>query len=82
MIFLVAMGWIHLVFVLFLPNIYEICLKQKSEFRIIRKFATHPIHRIFSSMRKRITYHYINKIKEQPPTIFQIAFTSFKNKTT
>jgi hypothetical protein len=37
---LVAMGWIHLVFVLVLLNIHEICLKLKSGFRIIHKFST------------------------------------------
>jgi hypothetical protein len=40
MISLVEMGWIHLVFVLVLLNIYEICLKLKYEFRIIHKFPT------------------------------------------
>jgi hypothetical protein len=37
---LVAMVWIHLVFVLVLLNIHEICLKLKSRFRIIHKFPT------------------------------------------
>jgi hypothetical protein len=37
---LVAMGWIHLVFVLVLLNIHEICLNLKSGFRIIHKFPT------------------------------------------
>jgi hypothetical protein len=40
MIPFVAMGWIHLVTVLFLLNIHEICLKLKSGFRIIHKFPT------------------------------------------
>jgi hypothetical protein len=40
MIPLVVMGWIHLVFVLVLMNIHEICLKLKSGFRIIHKFPT------------------------------------------
>jgi hypothetical protein len=38
MILTVAMVWIHLMFVLVLLNIHEICLKLKSGFRIIRKF--------------------------------------------
>jgi hypothetical protein len=33
----VAMGWIHLMFVLVLLNIHKICLKLKSGFRIIHK---------------------------------------------
>jgi hypothetical protein len=38
---LVAIGWIHLVLVLVLPNIINgICLKLKSKFRIIHKFST------------------------------------------
>jgi hypothetical protein len=40
MIPLVAMGWIHLMFVLVLLNIHEIYLKLKSGFRIIYKFPT------------------------------------------
>jgi hypothetical protein len=36
-ILFVAMGWFHLVFVLVLLNIHEICLKLKSRFRIIHK---------------------------------------------
>jgi hypothetical protein len=40
MIHSVAMGWIHLVFVLVVLNIHEICLKLKSEFRLIGKFPT------------------------------------------
>jgi hypothetical protein len=40
MIPLVAMGWIHLVFMLVLLNIHEICLKLKSGCRIIQKFPT------------------------------------------
>jgi hypothetical protein len=40
MILLVAMDWIHLMFVLVLLNIHEICLKLKSGFRIIHKFPT------------------------------------------
>jgi hypothetical protein len=40
MIPFVAMGWIHLVTVLVLLNIHEICLKLKSGFRIIHKFPT------------------------------------------
>jgi hypothetical protein len=40
MIPLVAMGWLHLVFVLVLVNIHEICLKLKSGFRIIHKSQT------------------------------------------
>jgi hypothetical protein len=40
MIHFVAMGWFHLVFVLVLLNILEICLKLKSGFRIIHKLAT------------------------------------------
>jgi hypothetical protein len=39
MIPLVVMGWIHLVFMLVLLNIYEIHLKLKFEFRIIHKFS-------------------------------------------
>jgi hypothetical protein len=34
------MDWIHLVFVLVIPNIHEICFKLKSGFRIIHKFST------------------------------------------
>jgi hypothetical protein len=40
MIHFVEMGWFHLVFVLVLLNIHEICLKLKSGFRIICKFPT------------------------------------------
>jgi hypothetical protein len=40
MIQFVAMHWFHLVFVLVLLNIHEICLKLKSGFRIIHKFPT------------------------------------------
>jgi hypothetical protein len=40
MIPLVAMGWLHLVFVLVLVNNHEICLKLKSGFRIIHKSQT------------------------------------------
>jgi hypothetical protein len=40
MIPLVAMGWLHLVFMLVLVNIHEICLKLKSGFRIIHKSQT------------------------------------------
>jgi hypothetical protein len=40
MIYFVAMGWFHLVFVLVLLNIPEICLELKSGFRIIHKFPT------------------------------------------
>jgi hypothetical protein len=36
----VAMRWIHLVFVLIVLNIQEICLKLKSGFRLIHKFPT------------------------------------------
>jgi hypothetical protein len=34
------MGWIHLVLLLVLLNIYEICLKLKYGFKIIHKFPT------------------------------------------
>jgi Mn2+/Fe2+ NRAMP family transporter len=44
MIQFVAMGWFHLVFVLVLMNIHEICLKLKSRFRIIHKFPTTHNH--------------------------------------
>jgi hypothetical protein len=37
MVPLVAMGWIHLVFVLVFLNFHEICLKLKYGFRIIHK---------------------------------------------
>jgi hypothetical protein len=37
---LVAMGWIHLMFLLVLLNIHDIWLKLKSGFRIIHKFPT------------------------------------------
>jgi hypothetical protein len=37
---LVAMGWIHMVFMLVLRNIHEIFLKLKSAFGIICKFST------------------------------------------
>jgi hypothetical protein len=40
MILLVAMCWLHLVFMLVLLNIDEICIELKSRFRIIYKFPT------------------------------------------
>jgi hypothetical protein len=47
MISLIAMSWIHLMFVLILMNIHIICFKLKSGFRIIHKFLTmysRPMH--------------------------------------
>jgi hypothetical protein len=47
MIPMIAMSWIHLVLVLVHLNIYEICLRLKSVFRIIHKFLTQvppPVH--------------------------------------
>jgi hypothetical protein len=40
----VAMGWFHMVFVLVLMNIHEICLKLKSGFRIIHKSLAQVPH--------------------------------------
>jgi hypothetical protein len=40
MIHFVAMGWFHMVFVLVLLNIHEICIQLKCRFRIIHKFPT------------------------------------------
>jgi hypothetical protein len=51
MILLVIMGWIHLMLVLALLNIHEICLKLKFRFRIIYKF---------------LTFHYLKKIHRLP----------------
>jgi hypothetical protein len=49
MILLVAMCWFHLVFMLVLLNIDEICIELKSRFRIIYKFPTRACSTVFSS---------------------------------
>jgi hypothetical protein len=54
MIHFVAMGWFHMVFVLVLLNIYEICLQLKCRFRIIHKFPTfqNPYFCVYSILEK------------------------------
>jgi hypothetical protein len=64
MIPLVAIGWIHLMFVLVLLNIHEICLKLKSGFRIIHKFPTITMH---------ISKYQLRNLKKKPKMLYQVT---------